>query len=649
MVSQIFSKLFCYQRQRKADEPIKLKYLTDSKQTKHSARMNAFTAHGFVEHSSAALKFTYGMQLLRSIALQNDTDGILSEISSIVYDDENWLSGVVLTAIEEASLKLVNQDQSLDDKVNTYTNELHDELKYALLHTNIDNYNNDLLMYLVNRSSTKVGVFDIIKLLIAVRIVMAFKIPANPILYNDETINNEADLHENVGFFKYSNEEIIGTIVVLNNIKSRGAKMCMGIVEIIASLFDIMTNNRNEFWQETQADGECQSLVEYAHYITRRSTSMYERWLHGASYQADFDEHYVDETKYYVNQNALSRLPANRVVYGAIRHAMQECVNAWGMLEEQPYAELQDVVNFGDQQYYFLAEAYISTIGCRDDDYVDPLQVFDTISDRGYKDTVVIPTAIIVVILVSVAVLIIYGGLSKASWMSIDGVDPTSLASLTLAIEGILLAAYVSMFKDNWSWYDMMRGQLYVEDYYKTSEKFRKRYPPIIILRHIYKNIDFYRETVNHHGLCLSKSRCNGKIFVPLMDGYNCLEAYGIYVSTIGNRMYVVNKQSDTGNAMGDTAVRKAITTDSSIYHIYAQATVSWEYSAIPPNNPIIGINIKNTQPYYTALGINSVSAPDSVMQERDKNIRSRLFRNSYWRHIYINNDIYKNIWTAKA
>jgi hypothetical protein len=70
-------------------------------------------------------------------------------------------------------------------------------------------------------------------------------------------------------------------------------------------------------------------------------------------------------------------------------------------------------------------------------------------------------------------------GIHYSDAVSGVGIDPTSLTSLVIVVDGLLLALFTNVYKDNWSWYEMLRGYYVTRDWHqlhhtdKTVEKSR--------------------------------------------------------------------------------------------------------------------------------------------------------------------------------
>lgn len=143
-------------------------------------------------------------------------------------------------------------------------------------------------------------------------------------------------------------------------------------------------------------------------------------------------------------------------------------------------------------------------------------RLYTVLTKKGYKYTLRIFIWPLLALMVGSTLFILISGLTKKSYMTFEGVDPTSMTSLYVVLEGLFLAFIVATFHEDWSWYDMIRGQLYVPDYELLPLRVRMKYDVARFLHHVYTRQDDYKELISRYGACYIKSEVNGKYTLPL-------------------------------------------------------------------------------------------------------------------------------------
>lgn len=114
------------------------------------------------------------------------------------------------------------------------------------------------------------------------------------------------------------------------------------------------------------------------------------------------------------------------------------------------------------------------------DDYnVQQLEWEKKITNDGYVVSVAGLVYTIIAVMVLTVILSLVLGIHYSDAVSGAGIDPTSLTSLIIVVDGLLLALFTNVYKDNWSWYEMLRGYYVTRDWHqlhhrdKTAEKSR--------------------------------------------------------------------------------------------------------------------------------------------------------------------------------
>ncbi|CAO3696867.1 unnamed protein product [Umbelopsis ramanniana] len=127
--------------------------------------------------------------------------------------------------------------------------------------------------------------------------------------------------------------------------------------------------------------------------------------------------------------------------------------------------------------------------------------VFDR---RGFYVSVRSFTYPLLSVLVIIELFVLAGGIAQWEPMVIKGVDPTSLASLVIVLEGLFLALVVATFHDNWSWYDMVRGQIVYENYYDLPASVKNSSYAVDVITQAMSN----KEACKHILRICSSNRC---------------------------------------------------------------------------------------------------------------------------------------------
>lgn len=232
------------------------------------------------------------------------------------------------------------------------------------------------------------------------------------------------------------------------------------------------------------------------------------------------------------------------------------------------------------------------------------IKIMSTINDKGYQDRVIWPTLILTVALASLTLIVIVSSFTKQPWITTEGVDPSSLTSMTIVLEGIVVAIYVATYKDNWSLYDMVRGRLYVEEYAKTSKWFKKKYPPAMIVKHIYNNINSYTTIIHPHGLCLSPERLSGKILAPEIGGDVVAEDLDLSVMIRGKTAYISDMGLFTPKVTNCNNCIVAEQKPDGKYHVSSNTQTSSTAGYLPIGTIIIGIDTGTYSRGWNRLGL---------------------------------------------
>ncbi|KAI8580392.1 hypothetical protein K450DRAFT_236832 [Umbelopsis ramanniana AG] len=137
---------------------------------------------------------------------------------------------------------------------------------------------------------------------------------------------------------------------------------------------------------------------------------------------------------------------------------------------------------------------------------------------RGFYVSVRTFTYPLLLVLVIIELFVLVGGISKWEPMVIDGVDPTSLASLVIVLEGLLLAFVVATFHDNWSWYDMVRGQIVYENYYDLPAVVKNNSYAVDVITQAMSNREACKHILSSYGSCVTGITGDGTVTLPVLN-----------------------------------------------------------------------------------------------------------------------------------
>lgn len=162
-------------------------------------------------------------------------------------------------------------------------------------------------------------------------------------------------------------------------------------------------------------------------------------------------------------------------------------------------------------------------------------------TSKGYKQNIFPLTCSIIVILIcitisTVVVCVVYG-----KEINYIGADPFSVITFVVFVEGLVLSIFTTVYKENWSWYDFFRGNIYHDEmnsivgYEKLKDISKSIYNYNIIQNIILHNrslLQFY----NRDQACYVGHEANGVCELPQrIHTATMLQLnYAIYSTNIG-------------------------------------------------------------------------------------------------------------------
>lgn len=202
-----------------------------------------------------------------------------------------------------------------------------------------------------------------------------------------------------------------------------------------------------------------------------------------------------------------------------------------------------------------------------------PIPYLETITSRGFKKNVKLTVGMVLMILLSALIAVTSWALSNHQTLENYNIDPTSLISLFIVIEGLLLAAFVALYAENWSWHDMVRGQLYVTDFEELGNQ-AKAINKIDLIRHVIDNASHYEHIVSRNYLCYVDYDFKGNVVMPHGLTVYELKLAGYSVMRT-SKAYYVRRSDDAKHRIAHKVIKS-----SRILHV--------EESATPAGVPIV-------------------------------------------------------------
>lgn len=211
---------------------------------------------------------------------------------------------------------------------------------------------------------------------------------------------------------------------------------------------------------------------------------------------------------------------------------------------------LQEVIKTDDDRYLYVVDNEPACRAPRDNHGNVRIGYETYYSERGYKITIRRYVWPMLFAMVFIALFVMIQGMRKVSYMTFDGVDPTSLTSLVIVIEGLFLAFITATFREEWSWYDMIRGQAYTNELSALSDarKTNSSLFGMILQQSVYDTGEFSR--VHEATSCMfSKGHPRG-VLVPVIGNDISLARCGI--------LLLKNEEGDiVPYSYGDIRLRK--------------------------------------------------------------------------------------------
>jgi hypothetical protein len=148
--------------------------------------------------------------------------------------------------------------------------------------------------------------------------------------------------------------------------------------------------------------------------------------------------------------------------------------------------------------------------------------------------------------LISITLVIMVCGLKRIDGFVIEGVDPTSLTSLVLVIQGLFLSLFMAVYRDNWSWYDMIRGNVYCERYEHLPGHIKKKYTPDNVFKYIMTNMNTLSYAMSGYDACYVNVNLTGKVRMPERTLLKRLKRCGYDVRNHNGRFLLVRGEPGT-------------------------------------------------------------------------------------------------------
>ncbi|GAB5593445.1 hypothetical protein Unana1_08345 [Umbelopsis nana] len=177
---------------------------------------------------------------------------------------------------------------------------------------------------------------------------------------------------------------------------------------------------------------------------------------------------------------------------------------------------------------------------------------------KGFKVNVSVQVYTLLAVLVSAVIVVLVYGMTHPEVMDAHKVDPTSLTSLIIVIEGLLLAAFVNIYKADWTWYDMFRG-VYYTDNWREVKAFTDPVERLILLAKLTMG-KLNPAPLNPENACYALPYAKGGIDMPDIYTIEEVKNVGNIVFQMQNGEYLIKTRAiwEHGNIAVLRAVRVA-------------------------------------------------------------------------------------------
>lgn len=308
-------------------------------------------------------------------------------------------------------------------------------------------------------------------------------------------------------------------------------------------------------------------------------------------------------------------------------------------------------------------------------------EIFD---DRGYIISVRSFIYPLLAVLISSALFVMISGLLRKDYMVFDGVDPTSLTSLVIVIEGLFLALITAVAVENWSWYDMIRGQIMVTDkdeWLKIVHDNKTKALAVIQASWYHQKSS---KVISYQTTCLFSEKATGNLTLPIPGHDVPCDFIGLFEGTYRDQVYITS--------IGQLNMRDSLFTQvaGKFYHRDRPSDLSWDdpiiilleklaygssavsrlglnhlnrrgHSAVNAIRQIHSINIKNDHQHEEHISTTSgvtgesnfknfySSSPKVIENNRDtihlnlKNVHHDYHCDSYDRNVYMTSKTHIN------
>ncbi|KAJ2963803.1 hypothetical protein NQZ79_g1273 [Umbelopsis isabellina] len=195
-----------------------------------------------------------------------------------------------------------------------------------------------------------------------------------------------------------------------------------------------------------------------------------------------------------------------------------------------------------------------------------PLSYLETITTRGFKKDVKLTVGMVLMTFISALIGVTSWALRNHQTLQNYNIDPTSLISLFIVGEGLFLAAFVALYAENWSWHDMIRGQLYVMDFEELGDQ-SSVINKVDLIRHVIDSASQYEHIVSRNYLCYVDYDFKGKVVMPHgLTVYELKKAGYTVMRT--SKAYYVRRSGDDKHRIAHKVAR-----EGRILHVEGSAT----------------------------------------------------------------------------
>jgi hypothetical protein len=189
----------------------------------------------------------------------------------------------------------------------------------------------------------------------------------------------------------------------------------------------------------------------------------------------------------------------------------------------------------------------------------------DVITPKGYKLNVKHEVYMFMTILMIIFLLCCILSICFSDFWVMRLIDTTSFLSLVLLLEGASISAFTSVYKDNWSWHDMMRGQVFVKDWNQLPQKYKTDAAIKDYITFIMRNHDLAKY-MDPNSNCYLHGLAAGDIIGPKPVKVSMMRECGAII--MNTKAHYILIGTPRNNSVASMRALEAVLTSHGYYHV---------------------------------------------------------------------------------